>query len=470
MKKLNGIKRENRIRSLAVLLSMGMIFPLGGEGAVFAKAVGVQKMQRIYASDISDEKAGDYKGPDDPMDDSHNQGDWYFYPEVELEESSIVMVKGEESKSIRVNNGTATSYVSFNPEICTINTSGELSAVSAGEAVIQVEVLGNNGELYTFTCNVTVVDPKLSSDKVDLLLNQEVSAELLVEGLGNMSGSAEIQCFADKPDLLEVYESYGRIYLKGKKAGTAVVTVEVYGKRLTCKVKLRQYLLKQESLTLTKGTSKELKVTGTKEKVQWSITNNKVASISSKGVLKTKKNGNTTIKAKVNGVTLRCYVSVVDKRAKQAVQKAQAVIGAVYSQEKRMQTGYYDCSSLVWRSYCSNGVTFGNGNWAPTAADQAKWCADNKRVIADGAMSVKERKLRPGDLIFYTRNSITNGRYKNIYHVAMFAGYKVYKLDAAHSEVYGVIVEADGSFVSEHDYIEDYGGDKKIVMIGRPIK
>ena len=84
-----------------------------------------------------------------------------------------------------------------------------------------------------------------------------------------------------------------------------------------------------------------------------------------------------------------------------------------------MQKGYYDCSSYVWRSYASDKFYIGGSkNWAPTAADLAKWCADKGYVKLNG--KIKYSKMMPGDLIFEC--GADNGRYKGIYHVDLYVG------------------------------------------------
>ena len=90
-----------------------------------------------------------------------------------------------------------------------------------------------------------------------------------------------------------------------------------------------------------------------------------------------------------------------------------------------MQKGYYDCSSLVWKAYAKYGRKLGSATYAPTSANLCKWCFSKKKRIK-GGLSVKninKMKLRPGDLMFETSNN--KSRYKGIYHVEMFAGYRV---------------------------------------------
>lgn len=87
---------------------------------------------------------------------------------------------------------------------------------------------------------------------------------------------------------------------------------------------------------------------------------------------------------------------------------AMTKIGCRYSQDKRYQEGYYDCSSLVQRLYKEAGITL-----PATAATQGKYCYDN-------AMIINEKQLKPGDLIFYSYEE--NGEFRNISHVAIYVG------------------------------------------------
>ena len=87
---------------------------------------------------------------------------------------------------------------------------------------------------------------------------------------------------------------------------------------------------------------------------------------------------------------------------------AMTKIGCQYSQDKRYQEGYYDCSSLVQRLYKEAGITL-----PATASTQGKYCYDN-------AMIINKKQLKPGDLIFYSYEE--NGEFRNISHVAIYVG------------------------------------------------
>ena len=71
--------------------------------------------------------------------------------------------------------------------------------------------------------------------------------------------------------------------------------------------------LNKTNLTLEVGKTATLKLTGSTAK-KWSSTDKKVASVSSKGKVKAKKEGTATIKAKAtNGKTYKCKVTVKEK-------------------------------------------------------------------------------------------------------------------------------------------------------------
>jgi len=102
-------------------------------------------------------------------------------------------------------------------------------------------------------------------------------------------------------------------------------------------------------------------------------------------------------------------------------------VGSAYSQDSRWAPDTYDCSSLAYRAYSETSAETGfdidaltgcSGLDLPddicySAANEASWIEQN------GA-AVSESQLAPGDLIFYGGSS--NGRYRGIYHVAVYTG------------------------------------------------
>ena len=127
----------------------------------------------------------------------------------------------------------------------------------------------------------------------------------------------------------------------------------------------------------------------------------------------------------------------------QAVKNALARLGKPYSQAKRDSGDYYDCSSLTYYSYKEAGITL-SYHGSNTAASQGQ-------LLSERGCEVDYEDIQPGDLIFYSFTR--NGRYRNISHVAIYAG-NGYLVDASSSKGYVVFrpVYSTG----------------KIVMCGRP--
>ena len=106
-----------------------------------------------------------------------------------------------------------------------------------------------------------------------------------------------------------------------------------------------------------------------------------------------------------------------------AVDLALTKLGTPYSQERRNQEGYFDCSSFPYWVYSQLGVSLQHGG-SNTAASQA-------RYIAESSLAVSYDSLAPGDLVFYSFG--VNNRYLNIDHVAIYAG-DGYVVDASFSK------------------------------------
>ena len=206
--------------------------------------------------------------------------------------------------------------------------------------------------------------------------------------------------------------------------GSTTISININGKIFKIKFKVTEVSLSKTSLLLTKGNSTQLKVKGIKIKTEWKSSKSKVVSVSKNGKVKAKKYGNAIISAKVGDLKLGCVVSVTSAKKKKVVLKAINIAKGTYSQEKRMQKGYYDCSSLVWRAYSPQGYYFGDKNYAPVAASVAQYLSKNHKIVKGGLSkkNLQGLKIQAGDLFFET--GAKNGRFKGIYHVEMFVGYE----------------------------------------------
>ncbi len=118
-----------------------------------------------------------------------------------------------------------------------------------------------------------------------------------------------------KKSVASIKANGASVKVKGKKAGTTTITAKVGKKSYKCKLTVKNApKISKSSISLDKGKSYDLSVTGTASAPKWSTSNKKVATIKKVSARKyrvtAKSFGSATIKAKVNGKTLKCKVSV----------------------------------------------------------------------------------------------------------------------------------------------------------------
>lgn len=215
------------------------------------------------------------------------------------------------------------------------------------------------------------------------------------------------------------------------RTGQTKITFKIYGREFEVNIKVVEIGINKNTLLIVKGKSTKIKVKGVSDGIKWSSTKKSIAKVNSNGKIKGSRVGTAVIVANVNGTKLGCAVSVVSAKTYNVIKKARSVAKGKYSQPKRMQKGYYDCSSLVWRAYSRYGTYFGARNYAPVAADICKWCWSSKKKRISSSLKesqIQNMKLRAGDLVFKT--GVKNGRFKGIYHVEMFAGYSCSGFDS----------------------------------------
>ena len=113
--------------------------------------------------------------------------------------------------------------------------------------------------------------------------------------------------------------------VKAVKKGTAVVTAKYGKKKLTCKVTVKQPVtsikLNKTSVTLKKGNKLTLKAiaypkNANNRAVVWKSSNKKVATVSSKGVVKAVRNGTATITVTAKDGSKKKAVCKIQVKAK----------------------------------------------------------------------------------------------------------------------------------------------------------
>lgn len=292
-----------------------------------------------------------------------------------------------------------------------------VKAVGDGSATITAEAYSGNQVVETRTFQVQVTDPTISKTSLDVIVNHNYS--LKVKGAG---GKISYAC-SDKLDA-----NYAKDVLRAswKSSGKAYAFAD--GRKLTCKVRAyNPYLVFKPTTTqpfFKKGQKKKFKVKGLPKgwKAKYIVSQAKTASFSKNGTLKAKKYGRAKVGISVKGKKIWAgEVYVVKSKVYRALVAAYKLYKThpEYSQARRMQKGYVDCSSFVYRSYKKGGVTFGG---ATTGIAECRWCESH-----GGKLSLKKYKkkyfagLTPGDLVF-TDYAASRGNYKKIGHVEIWWG------------------------------------------------
>ena len=103
-----------------------------------------------------------------------------------------------------------------------------------------------------------------------------------------------------------------------RKVGTTVIKAKVGTKTYSCKVIVEAPKLNKTSITLKEGSSCQLKMLGTRQKVKWSSSAKSVVTVSATGKVKAKqvkKDRSARITASVGGKKYSCKVLVKDVKA-----------------------------------------------------------------------------------------------------------------------------------------------------------
>lgn len=350
---------------------------------------------------------------------NYNGDNWYGYgpmvtKQFTVTDSAVVQVDADGNYQVLASGTTDVTMTGYNAEgqqvfqaQYTFRVIGDVTAMTLEKSVVDVHLFQGGNSWWTYYEAEPIYVNLLNAPDFGYYTMSFESADA---GVG-------VECSLDTEKKALVIKASGE--------GTTTLSVTINGKLFTLQIKAKKVGINKNSSVLAKKKTTSLKVKGYTGKVMWKSTNTKVVSVSSSGKIKAKKVGNAVVYASIGERKIGCAVSVVTPKMKKVINKAKKIAQTcTYSQPKRMSSKYYDCSSLVWKSYKKAGKNFGNKYYAPVSADIGKWCASHKKVIKGGCSekNIDSMKLRPGDLLFKT--GAKNGRYKGIYHVEMFVGYQ----------------------------------------------
>ena len=224
-----------------------------------------------------------------------------------------------------------------------------------------------------------------------------------------------------------------KITLKTDRPGECTVRVEVAGAQRDFHWTMRGIEPEQRSILLSPTQKGEIKVScASARRFRWNSSDSKVALVRPDGSVEGRKIGNAIITGveKNKGYRVGCVVSVTSEANARAIMRGKEIAQGTYSLGRRMQKGYYDCSSLVWRAFVQEGINFGVplGGYAPVAGTEAQYLERQGKILSTWKQKDMEKlKYLAGDMMFRTNTG--NGHYRGINHVEIIAGYEVYQYD-----------------------------------------
>lgn len=290
----------------------------------------------------------------------------------------------------------------------------------------------SQSRLVSKRTKIGAYDNEVTSFKIDVNSRVELSE----------SNNADISVVSSNSNMkVAAYLEKNVLAIDVYNAGLSTLTVDINGKKFNLSVNVIDNEISSTSVVIAEGGSHQLRIRGEGEgKIEWSSINPQIAEVDLNGKIIGKAKGNTLITAKVNGKTFGCVVSVTSETRKNVVEWARAYsLKSKYSQSRRMEEGYYDCSSLAWRAYNKFGFNIMNTNYAPTAAAMGQFY-DQKKQIVEGGISdfnINNMAFEPGDL-FFMEGPVNNGRYRNIYHVEIISGYNFNGFDKNGNPIIGI--------------------------------
>ena len=247
---------------------------------------------------------------------------------ITLEKTSLSLALGSTATlktSLQPDDATDTKilWTSSNPDIVAVDDSGNLSALSFGQAVITAT--SHDGG-FTAQCSVTVDIPVtgISLDRTSLNLGingqKKLTAAITPDNATDRnvlwSSSDERVATVDKDGLVTAH-----------KIGDAAITAksEDGGYTSTCSVSViipvTSVKLDKTAFNLFKGSHYTLSTTiaptnVTNKNIQWQSSDSSVATVDSNGKITAVSNGTTTITAtalgSIDGIKAQCTVTVVD--------------------------------------------------------------------------------------------------------------------------------------------------------------
>ena len=212
--------------------------------------------------------------------------------------STRIFLPAGTSKVLKVENANGkVHWTTADPKIATVSQGGRVKGIKGGTTVVAARVDG-----VRLTCRVLVGG--ISLNKSSVIVNAGRTYQLKATRKNIIS---RVRWSSSSPDIASV-DSTGKV--TAKKRGLATITAKAGKCSVACKVRVLNAKISQTSLSMKKGSTDTLKVTGTTLKPTWKSSNSAVASVDSAGKITAVGSGKAVISAVLGNSRLKCTVTV----------------------------------------------------------------------------------------------------------------------------------------------------------------
>ena len=209
--------------------------------------------------------------------------------------------------------GLVFEWSSSNTGVATVDGSGVVKAVAAGEAVVKVSCEGKSDEC-TVTVSTAIESVTVTPSSAELLVGE---TETLTAEILPADADVTVTWTSTNPDVATV-DANGVV--TGVAAGNAVIMAQAGGKSDDCMISVvtvpvESITLDAESIEIDEGTARTLRATILPEAastatIYWSSSDESVASVSGAGTVTGKRAGTATITARAGNCEATCEVTV----------------------------------------------------------------------------------------------------------------------------------------------------------------
>ena len=213
----------------------------------------------------------------------------------DLNTYNLYITKGD-TYQLKIKNAKGkVKWSSDDSSIASVTSKGKIKAKKRGTTFITV--VDNNSINF---CDVTVETPKISKSTMTLVKGSS-------KGLTIKGTSRSVKWTSSDKKIAKV-SKYGTV--TARKAGNAIITGTVGNHAYECNVKVEAPKISKQHIILEPNQKIQLYLNGTTQKVKWSSSNKKAATVSSDGLVSAKSFGYGDINATVNGITFSCDFTV----------------------------------------------------------------------------------------------------------------------------------------------------------------